>query len=186
MVSLAMLWLPILVSAVLVFAASSLVHMGPFWHRGDFPQLPREADVLDALRPLALPPGDYMLPRAGDMQTYRSPEFVERLRQGPVAVVTVLPNGPVNMARNLGQWFIYLLVVGVFVAYVCSVTLPAGAPYLRVFRVAGTVAFVGYALAVCQQSIWYGRSWSLTLKVLFDGLIYCLLTAGVFGWLWPR
>jgi hypothetical protein len=30
------------------------------------------------------------------------------------------------------------------------------------------------------------RSWIRTLKSMFDGLIYALLTASVFGWLWPR
>jgi hypothetical protein len=28
--------------------------------------------------------------------------------------------------------------------------------------------------------------WSIVLKESFDGLIYSLLTAGTFGWLWPR
>jgi hypothetical protein len=26
----------------------------------------------------------------------------------------------------------------------------------------------------------------LTIKEVFDGLIFALLTAGTFGWLWPR
>jgi hypothetical protein len=84
----ASLWLPILISAVIVFLASSIIHMGPFWHRGDFPTMPREADALSALRPLAIPPGDYMLPRAGNMKTYKSAEFIEKLKAGPVALVT--------------------------------------------------------------------------------------------------
>jgi hypothetical protein len=186
MVSIASLWLPILLSAVIVFIASSVIHMGPFWHRGDFPPLPREAEALSALRPLALPPGDYMLPRAGDMKTYKSPEFVDKLRQGPVAVMTVLPNGPLSMGRNLAQWFVYLLVVSAFVGVIGARTLPVGAIYPHVFKVAAAVAFMGYALALCQQSIWYGRSWWLTAKGFLDGLIYAGLAAGTFGWLWPR
>ena len=59
-------------------------------------------------------------------------------------------------------------------------------PYLTVFRIVGTVTFAGYALALAQYSIWYGRAWSITLKSMFDGLIYALLTGGVFGWLWPQ
>ena len=65
-------------------------------------------------------------------------------------------------------------------------TLAAGTPYLKVFQIAGATAFIGYWLALCQQSIWYRRSWKLTLKAAFDGLIYASLTAGAFGWLWPR
>jgi len=184
--SVGLLWLPLVLSTVLVFIASSMIHMGPFWHRRDFPPLPREAEALSALRPLALPPGDYMLPRAGDMQTYKSPEFTAKLRAGPVAVMTVLPNGPVSMGRNLSQWFVYLLVVSACVALIAARTLPLGAGYPHVFKVTGAIAFLGYALALCQQSIWYGRSWGLTAKGFLDGAIYAALTAGTFGWLWPR
>jgi hypothetical protein len=186
MISLAALWLPILLAAVIVFVASSVIHMAPLWHKNDFPKMPREAEVLAALRPLAIPPGDYFLPRPGGRNEMKSPEFQEHLAKGPVAVMTVMPNGPISMRRSLLQWFVYLLVVGIFVAYITSRSLAAGTPYLRVFQIAGATAFIGYWLALCQQSIWYRRSWSLTLKAGFDGLIYASLTAGVFGWLWPR
>ena len=52
--------------------------------------------------------------------------------------------------------------------------------------IVGTTAFMGYSLALLPESIWYKRRWSRTFKSMFDGLIYALLTAGVFGWLWPR
>ncbi|HUJ52224.1 MAG TPA: hypothetical protein VLX08_01595 [Steroidobacteraceae bacterium] len=186
MASLAALWLPILASAVIVFVASSVIHMAPLWHRGDYPRMPREAEALEALRPLAIPPGDYFIPRAGSMKEMRSSDFKEKLNRGPVVVLTVMPNGPIAMNRSLVQWFVFLIVVGIFVALVTCRTLPIGAPYPRVFKVAGTVAFMGYALALCELSIWYRRSWTLTLKAAFDGLIYAALTAGTFGWLWPR
>jgi len=180
------LWLPILVSAVIVFVASSLIHMFIGWHKNDFPQLPGEDRVIDSLRPLAIPRGDYLVPRPSGRQDLRSPAFLEKLNKGPVLVMTVLPNGPVPMGRNLVQWFIYSVIVGVFCAYVAGHALGPGADYLRVFQIAGTVAFVGYALALWQMSIWYGRSWRLTVKATIDGLIYALLTAGTLGWLWPR
>jgi len=186
MTTVAALWLPILLSAVIVFIASSVIHMAPLWHRNDYPKMPREAEALEALRPLAIPPGDYFLPRAGGMQEMRTSEFKEKLNRGPVVLLTVMPNGPIAMRRNLVLWFVFLIVVSVFVALLTSRTLPIGTPYPRVFKVAGTVAFMGYALALCELSIWYRRAWSLTLKAVFDGLIYAALTAGTFGWLWPR
>jgi hypothetical protein len=186
MASLVSLWLPIVLSAVIVFVASSVIHMTPLWHKNDFPKMPREAEALEALRPLAIPPGDYFIPRASGMQEMRSQEFKDKLNRGPVAVLTVMPNGQIAMTRSLVQWFVFLVVVGIFVALVTCRTLPIGTPYLRVFKVAGTVAFMAYALALCELSIWYRRSWSLTLKGAFDGLIYASLTAGTFGWLWPR
>lgn len=185
MTSLSALWLPILLSAVIVFLVSSLIHMVLPWHKGDFPPLPREDEVMAALRPFAIPPGDYIVPRAGSMAAMKTPEFLEKLRQGPVMVLTVMPSGPMSMGRNLVQWFLYSVVIGIFAAYVAGRALPPGSPYLQVFRFAGTAAFLCYAVAPWQMSIWYRRSWLLSVKATIDGLIYALLTAGVFGWLWP-
>ena len=180
------LWLPILLSSVIVFLVSSIIHMASPWHRSDYPKVPNEARVMDALRPLAIPPGDYMIPRPSSAKDMRSPEFTEKLQKGPVMVLTVLPNGPTPMARNLVLWFLYSAVVGLLAAYVAGRALPIGADYLRVFRFAGATAFVGYSVALWQMSIWYRRAWSTTIKATVDGLIYALLTAGTFGWLWPR
>lgn len=186
MVSLLSLWLPILLSAVIVFVASSVIHMAPLWHKNDFPKPPREDELLAALRPIALPPGDYFVPRASGMEEMRTPEFKEKMKRGPVAVMTVLPNGPIAMNRSLVQWFVFLLVVGTFVGYIASRSLPAGTPYMRVFQIVSATTFIAYSLALCELSIWYRRSWSLTLKSCFDGLIYGLLTAGTFASMWPR
>lgn len=185
MTGLSALWLPILLSSVIVFVASSIIHMAPLWHKKDYPRVPNEDKVIDALRPLAIPPGDYMLPRAMSQAEMRSPEFAEKMKKGPNIVFTVIPNGPWSMAKNLTQWFLYSVVVGIFAAYVTSRALPPGAEYLRVFQLAGTTAFIGYALALWQMSIWYRRGWGLTIRSTVDGLIYALLTAGTFGWLWP-
>jgi hypothetical protein len=179
------LWLPILVSAVVVFLVSSLIHMLLPWHKSDYPKIPHETEVMDALRPLGIPPGDYMVPRAYG-QEMRTPEFLERLKRGPVLILTVLPNGMMSMGSSLVLWFLYSAVIGVFAAWVAGRALPAGAEYMNVFCFAAVTAFMGYALALWQMSIWYKRSWILTLKSTFDGVLYALLTAGVFGWLWPR
>lgn len=186
MTPLAALWLPILVSAVVVFIASSIIHMAPLWHRGDYPRLKNEDDVLKALRPLSLPAGDYMFPRASGMAAMKEPAYLEKLKQGPVAMITVFePGSDFGMGRQMVQWFVFCLVVGVFSAYIAGTALPPGAEYLRVFQLAGATAFIAYAAALAEMSIWFRRGWSLTLKGTLDGLIYGALTAGVFGWLWP-
>jgi hypothetical protein len=186
MVSLASLWLPILLSAVLVFVASSVIHMASPWHKHDYPRVPNEEGVRDALRPLAIPPGDYMVPRVSGREELRDPKFIQKVNEGPNLILTVLPNGPWSMGGQLGLWFGYLVVISLFAAYVASRALPPGADYISVFRFAGTTAFLGYAPALWQMSIWYRRAWSTTAKATVDGLIYALLTAGTFGWLWPR
>jgi hypothetical protein len=178
--------LPILLSAVIVFVASSIIHMALPWHKNDYPKVPNEDALRSALRPLAIPPGDYMVPRPSGREEMQSPQFAAKVQEGPNLVLTVLPNGPWSMARNLGLWFVYLVVVGVFAAYVAGRALPAGSVYLQVFRFVGTTAFLAYAAALWQMSIWYRRSWAITIKSTIDGLIYALLTAGTFGWLWPR
>ena len=181
-----MLSLPILLSSVIVFVVSSLIHMVLPWHKSDYPKIPNEERFMDALRPLAVPPGDYMVPRPSSTQEMRSPEFAEKMKRGPVMVLTVMPNGPFAMGKNLVLWFLYSAVVGILAAYVAGTALPAGAPYLRVFQFVGVTAFIGYSVALWQMSIWYRRAWRLTIKATVDGLIYALLTAGIFGWLWPQ
>ena len=180
---LADLWLPILVSAALVFIVSAIIHMGPFWHRNEFPPLAEQDRVQDALRPFGIAPGEYMLPKPKDMKDCNAPGFVEKLKRGPVGILTIIPNGPMSMSRPLVQWFIYTVVVSALAAYVLHATADPGAPYLHVFRVAGTVAFTAYAVGLWQNSIWFHRPWSNTLKHTFDGLIYGCLTGGAFGWL---
>jgi hypothetical protein len=91
-----------------------------------------------------------------------------------------------SMRRSLVQWFVFLIVVSIFCAYIAGRTLPGSTPYPRVFQIVGATAFIGYALALCELSIWYRRSWGLTLKAALDGLIYGALTGGTFGWLWPH
>lgn len=186
MTSLTALWLPILLSAVLVFLASSIIHMASPWHKSDYPKMPREDEAMDALRPLAIPPGDYMVPRVSTRAELSSPEFAEKLRRGPVMIVTVLQNGPFSMGRNLGLWFVYLVAVSAMAGCLAGQALAPGAEYTAVFKIVTGAAFLGYAAALWQMWIWYHRSLGITIKATIDGLLYALLTAGVFGWLWPR
>jgi len=177
MVSIISLWLPILLSAVVVFLVSSIIHMVFQYHKNDFAKLPSEDTVMDDLRKHNIPPGDYHFPRAKDMKDMKSPEYVEKMKQGPSGMLTLMKSGPSTMGKELVLWFIYSIIVGIFAAYIAGNALDPGEHYLSVFRYVGATAFVGYSLALVH--------WSATLKSMFDGLIYALFTAGVFGWLWP-
>jgi hypothetical protein len=180
------LWIPVFLSAAVVFLASSIIHMLSPWHKSDYPKVPDQDKVMDALRPFAIPPGDYMMPRPAGSKDLRSAEFLAKMNKGPVMIFTVMPNGQMSMARNLILWYVYCAVVGLFAAYIAGRALPFGATYIQVFRFVGATAFIGYCMALWQMSIWYRRAWSSTIKSSVDGLIYALLTAGIFGWLWPR
>lgn len=178
----ALIW-PILLAAVLVFLASSLFHMVLPWHRKDFSGVAHEDDVLAALRKAGVGPGEYFLPHAADSKAMQDPAYQEKVKQGPVAILSVFSD--FAMGKSLLLWFVYCVVVGEMVAYVAGRSLGPGTEYLKVFQITGCVAFMGYSLALIQNSIWYKRPWTTTLKHLIDGLVYGLLTGGVFGWLWP-
>jgi len=185
MVPVLSLWLPILLSAVAVFVLSSIIHMLLPYHKNDYHGLPDESGVLDALRPFNIPPGNYGFPRPQDMKDMGSPEFKAKWARGPVGFMTVLPGKSPTMTAELIQWFLYAIVVGIFAAYIAGRALGPGADYLQVFRFAGATAFIGYGLALWQQTIWYKVHWATTLKSTIDALVYALFTAGIFGWLWP-
>jgi len=185
MVPLTSLALPIVLSAVVVFLASSVFHMVLPWHRKDFRPLPNEADALEALRKAGVGRGEYMFPHCGRPADMRTPEMMEKLRRGPVGTMTIIPAGPPAMGRSLFLWFLYCLAIGVLTAYVTGLAFDPGAAYRPVFRLSSAVAFMGYTGALWQASIWMGRSWGTTLRSTIDGLVYALLSGGVFGWLWP-
>lgn len=179
------LWLPILVSAVIVFVASAIIHMAPLWHKNNFPALPDQEAFRAAVGPMAIPPGDYMVPRASGGAEMRSPEFEKKISEGPVMMMTVLPNRQFAMGSTFALWFVHLLVIGIFSAYIAAAALAPGADPGEVCRFAGATAFFCHAVAVWPMSIWYKRAWSLSLKETLDALIYGLITGAVFAWLWP-
>lgn len=185
MVPMSALWLPILLSAVIVFIASSLMHMLLKYHQGDYRKLPDEDKIRTALRGASLTPGLYVVPYCTH-EDMKSPALMEKYKEGPVGFLTIMPSEPPALPKFLLQWFVFCLIIGFFVAYLTGHTVPAGAHYLAVFRVAGTAAFLAYGLGNLSNAIWKGQRWGATIKEVIDGLVYGLLTAGCFGWLWPR
>lgn len=180
------LWMPILLSAVLVFLASSVIWNVLAAHKWHIKALPDEPAALEALGKQGLAPGQYSFPYMADPKAMKEPAFQEKLKKGPVGLLIVRAPGPIHMGKFLGQWFVYLLLVSYLVALVCGHTLHAGDPYMRVFRIAGVVAFAAYSMGTIPNAIWWGRPWKSAFKELVDGIVYALLTAGCFGWLWPR
>jgi hypothetical protein len=185
MTPLTILWLPIIISAVGVFIASSLIHMVLKYHQNDFRRVPSEDQLIEDLRRANLAPGEYAVPHAATPRDMDDPAYIEKATRGPVALLTVVPNGKPSMTKPLALWFLFSLIVSLTAGYVAGRALAPGAEYLEVFRFVGTTALAAYVFGLWQQSIWFGRPWSTTLKSSFDGVVYALLTAGVFGWLWP-
>ena len=186
MVPLSALWLPILLSAVLVFVSSTLIHMVLKYHASDYRVLPNEDAFRASFKGVNAPPGQYIIPHISDMKQMGSPEHLAKLAEGPVAVLNLRPNGVVGMGKSLSQWFVFSLVVSAFVAFIASTVLPVGTTYMMVFHTVGLIAWLGYAAGQLPAAIWMGKPWSIAAKEVLDGLIYGLVTAGAFGWLWPR
>jgi hypothetical protein len=177
------LWMPILLSAVFVFIVSSIIHMVLGYHASDYKRVPNEDHVMDTLRNLNIPPGHYAMPKADSMKDFKTEAFKAKMEKGPQLFMHVRKPAA-GMGKNLLQWFLFLILVNVFVAYIVSHTINPEADYLTVHRIAGCVAFMGYGLALFQDAIWDGKSWGATWKMLFDALVYGLVTGGTFGWLW--
>jgi hypothetical protein len=186
MVSLGALWLPIMLSAVLVFVLSSIIHMVLRYHSADYTRLPNEDAVREAIRSGSPAPKQYIIPYCTGPKEMESPEMKRKFVEGPIGVLNLKPSGVPGMGASLVQWFLYALLVSFMVAYVASHALPPGTPYLAVFRIVGAVAFLAYAAGQLPAAIWMGKPWPVAVKEVFDGLVYGLATAGVFGWLWPR
>jgi len=183
MVAWSQLVLPALLSAVLVFVASSLVHMVLKWHNPDYRKLPEEDAVRAVLRGAA--PGQYILPHCLEGKEAGSPEMTRKFEEGPVAVVYVKPSGSIRLGPFLGRWVLYALVVSLLAGYLARATLGAGAPGARVFQVAGAAAWLAYAWQGPAESIWKGKPWSVTAREMLDGLVYAAATGGAYAWLWP-
>jgi Flp pilus assembly protein TadB len=185
MVTLSMLWLPILVSAVFVFIAANVLWMAlPFWHHKDYGKIADAASDAIAASLKDTPGGQYMVPNMnwGTM----TPEQKEAVQKGPGGLLLLRNPMQFSMGSSLTAFFLYNVVVITFVAYVASLALGPGAKYPQVFRVVGSAGILGYAFHTVSDSIWYGKPWSATIKFFIDGIIYGLLIAGTFGWLWPR
>jgi hypothetical protein len=186
MIPLTTLWLPILLSAVIVFFASFIMHMVLAYHKSDYRKLPDEDRVTDAMRTAGVTRGPaYFFPYF-PFKEMKSAPVIEKMKRGPVGLLTVLPSGPPAMGKNMVLWFLYCVVISIFAAYLSGRTLSPGTAFLQVFRVVGIVALLGYGAAHAQESIWNGRSWVVTFKHLFDSVVYAAVTASTFGWLWPK
>ncbi len=183
MTALSALWLPIVVSAIVVFAASFLAWVVLPHHRQDWGPLPDEEGTRAKLVDQGLEPGQYMIPYCEDPNN-ATPEIKQKFKEGPIVYLLARPSMP-GMGKNLGLMFAFYLAVSFFTAYIASHALPEEASYLAVFRIVGATATLAYVAGGVPNAVWFGRSWSSTFKEALDGVAYGLLTAGVFGWLWP-
>ena len=180
------LWLPILLSAVVVFVISSLVHMVLKWHASDYSALANEDAVRDAIRAGNPAPGRYVVPHCTDMKDMGSEAMLKKYQEGPVGHVTLLPNGAPNMGKYLGQWFLWSLAIAVVAAYLTTQLFGLDHGHARAAaKLVFAVSFIAHGFGTVSESIWGGRPWSQSAKYLLDAALYAGGSGLVFYWLWP-
>lgn len=186
MSALTTLWMPVIVTAIAIFIASSLIHMVFKWHNSDYRPLANEDAVRAALSSGTPALGLYAVPYCTDMKEMGSESMMKKLNEGPNAYITVRPNGMPNMGTMLGQWFLLTLVVAAMVAVATAGAIgpgsanAAGAGYL-----AGMMTFLAYFVGSLCNSVWMGKTWGSTAKDAGDALIYGVITGTIFLKLWP-
>ena len=180
------LWLPTVVASVAVFLASFVIHMVVKWHQHDQKALPNEGAVADAMR--GTPPGEYRMPFASSMQEMRTPAFHEKMKRDPIAIIGIAPYTPdLGFKKALGLWFVYILVISWLSSHIAWGPLHDATPHHGIIvHTVGLAAWLGYGFGHAHQSIWGPKPWVQTIKNMVDGLVYALITGGIFAWLWPR
>ncbi|CAN5720458.1 hypothetical protein BH23GEM9_BH23GEM9_12560 [soil metagenome] len=184
MVTLASLWLPILLSTIAVFVLSALVWTVLHIHDSEWPPLPAEDRVTQALKEANVAPGQYYFPAAAK-NAAKDPAAAEFVRTNPGGYVYVSSENAKQMGRSIGLAVVFNFAVTIVVAYLASRTVAPGAHYLEVFRVVGTAGWLAYGAAHFPYAIWFSHSWAAAWKQLVEAFVYALVMAGIFGWLWP-
>ena len=185
MLSLTSLWMPIVLTSVLIFFASSLIHMVFKWHNSEYRKLPNEDEVRAVINKAQLVPGQYVMPHCLDGSDFKKPELQQKFVEGPIAFLVLRQSGMPKMGKQLGQWFAFTLALAAVVGCLAACVLPAGAGRHAVFHLVAMVTLLAYGSGSVVNSIWMGRPWSATAKELLDAAIYAGLSGAAFAWLWP-
>jgi hypothetical protein len=179
------LWLPILATGVLIFVASSLIHMVFKWHNSDYRPLGNEDEVRAAIRHGAPAPGQYLLPYCADVKDMQGTEMRKKYVEGPIAFLTVRANGVPTMAPALTQWFIYTVAIAAITGGIALQTYGLKGDPRHAAHLVGVMSLLAYAAGSVQMGIWMGKPWRSVGKDVLDGVIYGVISAFTFMWLWP-
>lgn len=180
------LWLPILLSAVVVFILSSLVHMVFKWHAPEYRGFSNEDAVRDAIRAGNPSPGQYVVPYCKDMKEMGSETMMAKYKEGPVGFVVLTPSGPPNMGKSFVTWFLMSVAVATIGAFIATQLFGLDPERARAAaKLVFAVTFLSYGMGTICESVWMGRPWSSTVKYMLDAALYAVGSGAVFYWLWP-
>jgi hypothetical protein len=175
------LWLPIVVSGVVVFFVSAAAWMLLPHHKPEWVGLPNEEAVAKVIRDNNVPPGQYMFPYCSHKDDWKIEEFKRKLASGPVGTLCVWAR-PANMGMNMALSVLFFIIVNGAIAYLATMALDAGDSFMDVFRFVGTAGIVTYASANVLNGIWFNRK---MLADVIDGVAYGVVTGLIFAAMWP-
>ncbi len=175
------LWLPILLSSIALFFASFLSWMVVRLHEKDWLKIEDEDRLINTVREMNIPEGNYMFPGCMSPDEMNSEEYQAKYKSGPRGTITVLPEA--NMGMNLGLTFLFFLFCNATFAYLASFALDAGTDFLTVFRFVATVALLTFSASIVQHAIWFR---SRITGHIIESIAYALISAAIFAFLWPN
>ena len=186
MTTLLSLWLPILLSAAVVFVLSSLIPMVVQWHASDYRGFSNEAAVRAAILAGNPTPGRYVVPFCKEMKEMGSEAMQQKYREGPIGQIVLGPVGAPALGKFLGQWFAWALIVSTAAAYLAARVYGTDHSHAQgAAELVGAVTFMAHGCGSVTESIWSMRPWRSTGKYLFDAALYGIGAGLVFLWLWP-
>jgi len=174
------LWLPIVVTAVVLFFASFVAWMILPHHFGDRSKLDKENEFMDHLRDLNVQPGNYLFPYAASGKEMGSQEHQKRYAKGPRGTINIysMPNTGANLFCTL----LFFLVTATIIGYVAWEALegwdPAKVTFLKVFQIVGAVGVLTYSSAGILNGIWFKKK---LVTDIVDGIVYGIITGLIFG-----
>jgi hypothetical protein len=180
------LWLAILLAGLLCWVASALIHMLVKYHNADYKELSNEEAVSSALADKSPVPALYTLPYCSDMQAMSEEPMQKNFNNGPVAMITIMPNGMPSMGKLLLQQILFFIFGALLIGYLATISIKANTEFIMVFRQVFIASFLTYGWAQIPYSIWMGQPWSNCVRYMIDALIYAAVTAGTFAFLWPN
>jgi hypothetical protein len=115
----------------------------------------------------------------------KDPAMKEKFAQGPVGMIILRRNDPMNLGIPLVQWLVFCLLVSLVCAAIAVHAISPGSDHHLVFHVVALAALMGYAFGSFPDAIWWGFPWRTAIKHIVDGVVYAVITGATFMWLWP-
>lgn len=175
------LWLPIVISTIVLFFASFIARTILPHHRAGWHKLDHEPAFMNQLQEMNIPPGSYVFPYAETRQQSSQETFLKTYAKGPRGTINIhtIP----NLGLNLFCTFIFFLITVTLIAYIAQQAFAGWSDeseitFLKVFQIVGTISVLTYSSSTILSSISSKRPF---LMEVIDGIAYGLIVGVIFA-----